>query len=231
MRRPSLATIAAVATLALASAFGGTYYLLAHEAPVKRRPWPKPTPPPPASPIYEEAREPAPTEEQIELDARTRSVRITRAIELALVTRDPLAREAVFTFLLPELLQVEPRLAVDLFEAQRGEPRDVLRTEIARQWVSRDRDAAIDWMKTLGEDERRASAQAAVRTLGPVSAEQALYVAEQLDVGRDAYLDGLARQERGGPPPATDQPASARTSCTHSPERRWCRLNLSPLIW
>ena len=72
----------------------------------------------------------------------TRSSRLE--IERALVARDPQQRETAFNFLLPELLQAEPQRVVDMVARQEpGEARDALRDEVARQWITRDRDAAI----------------------------------------------------------------------------------------
>ena len=46
-------------------------------------------------------------------------------IERALHGRDPQQREAAFTFVLPELIQVEPKRVVALFERQKpGEARE-----------------------------------------------------------------------------------------------------------
>src|SRR6185295_3884136 len=112
MTRPSSTIVAAVAALALTSAFGGAYYLHAHdgqEAPAKRKPWPRPTPPPPPSPIYQASPEPAPGADEIAAEAETHNRRIALELERALLTGDMRAREAAFTFLLPELIQVEPR--------------------------------------------------------------------------------------------------------------------------
>jgi hypothetical protein len=107
-------------------------------------------------------------------------------VERALLARDPRGREAAFTFLLPELIQVEPRLVVEMVDAQQpGEARDTLRTELARQWISRDRDAAIGWMRTLDEGERRASAFAAMDAIAAAAPEQAIFIADQFGIGAD----------------------------------------------
>jgi len=133
-----------------------------------RKPWPKPTPPPPPSPIYHESRERAPGVEEIAAQAKTRYQTLEREIERALHGRDPQQREAAFTFLLPELIQVEPERVVALFERQKpGEARETLRSEIARQWTVRDLHAAVAWMKSLDEHERQASANTAVKSIAP----------------------------------------------------------------
>jgi hypothetical protein len=189
MQRISLLTMASVSVIALAATFGGAYYLRAHET---RKPWPKPTPPPPPSPVYHPAAESAPSAAEIEAEAATHNRRLAFEVQRALLAREPRDREAVFTFLLPELIQVEPRLVVEMVDAlQPGEARDTLRTELARQWISRDRDAAIDWMKGLDADERRASAYSAARAIAAEAPEQAIYVADVFEVGDDGFIDGL----------------------------------------
>jgi hypothetical protein len=185
-----------IATLVVATLFaiGTACWLGARErAPLK--PYPKATPPPPASPIYTESREPAPSLEDIEREAREHDARVEASIERALHARDPMARETAFTFLLPELLQVAPGRAVDLFARQKpGEARDVLRMEIARQWIIRDRDAAMRWIGSLDDPERRAAAADAVRELAPVAPEQAIHVADAFGIGRDdGAIDRLVR--------------------------------------
>jgi hypothetical protein len=83
---------------------------------------------------------------------------------------------------------------VDLFGRQeRGEARDVLRTDLATQWVQLDREAAVAWMKSLDDDERAHSAKVAVDALRPYAPDQAVLVADLLGVGRDK-----GRQERIG---------------------------------
>jgi hypothetical protein len=130
--------------------------------------WPKPTPPPPPSTIYHPSRERVATEEEIARQASTHYQRIELEIERALVGGDPPQREAAFTFLLPELVQAEPKRVVAMLERQKpGQARETLRTEIARQWIARDPDAAVAWMKSLDEHERRASVSTAVKSIAP----------------------------------------------------------------
>ncbi len=166
-------------------AIGTAYWLDAGE--VKKKPYPKATPPPPPSPIYTPSKERAPTEEEIARDAREHNAQLALAIERALVASNPQQRETAFTFLVPELLQFEPQRLVDMVARQEpGETRDVLRNEVARQWITRDRDAAIKWLKSLeNETERRESAQVAVKTLSAMAPNQAVYVADQFGIGRD----------------------------------------------
>jgi len=186
-------TIVAVTAVALFAAIGTAWRLDAREA---RKPYPKAIPPPPASPRFMDLKEPAPDEQQIEAQAREHNALLERQIERALVTRDPQLREAVFTFLLPELLQVEPERVVAMVARQApGEARDVLRDEVAQQWVSRDRDAAVHWMKSLGDDrERMHAAQLAVDSLAAIAPGDAIYVAQQFDLGMDnGYLERLVQ--------------------------------------
>jgi hypothetical protein len=171
-------TIAAVTVVALFSAVGSAYYLDAREP---RQPYPKATPPPPPSPLFTPSKEPVPDERQIEALARDHNAHVEQAIEGALRARDPLRLEAAFTFLLPELLQLEPERAVGLVaRLEPGEARDALRDEIARQWITRDRDATIDWLKSFGDERERAHAvRQAIDALVAIAPEQAGYVAEQ----------------------------------------------------
>ncbi len=76
-----------------------------------------------------------------------------------------------------------------------GEARDALRTEVARQWITRDRDAAVGWMKSLeNEAERQQSAETAVASLAAIAPEQAIYVADQFGIGRDnGYLEHMVQ--------------------------------------
>jgi hypothetical protein len=174
-------------------AIGTAYWLDAREP---RKPYPKATPPPPPSPVYTPSKEPVPTTEEIDKAAREHNAQLGLAIERALVASNPQQRETAFTFLLPELLQVEPERVVAMVARQEpGEARDALRNEVARQWITRDRDAAIKWMKSLeNTDERRDSAQVAVAALAAIAPEQAIYVADQLGVGRDnGYLEHLVQ--------------------------------------
>ena len=121
--KPSAIVILVTVTLI---GVGAAFMLVAKE---QRKPWPKPTPPPPPSPIYQESRERVPTAEEIALQASTRNEVIEREIESALTSGDFHRREAAFTFLLPELIQVEPKRVVAMFERQTpGEGRETLRS-------------------------------------------------------------------------------------------------------
>ncbi len=215
--KPTNISLLAVALLAVVAAMGAAYRLDAREP---RKPYPKATPPPPPSTVFTPAKEPAPSVEEIERAARQHNAMLALQIESALYARDPHRREAAFTFLLPELLQLEPGLATDMVARQDpGEARDALRDEIARQWVGRDRDAAIRWIKSFEhEPERRASSQVAVQALAAVAPEQAIYVADELGVGRDdGYLEHMVQMWAEGSPEAAErwlanQPDDARTA-------------------
>ena len=76
-----------------------------------------------------------------------------------------------------------------------GEARDVLRDEVAQQWVTRDRDAAIRWMKSFeNQAERTHVAQVAVDSLAAIAPEQAIYVAHEFGLGVDnGYLERLVQ--------------------------------------
>ena len=79
-----------------------------------------------------------------------------------------------------------------------GETRDTLRTEVTRQWISRDATAATAWMKTLDDDERHASAVTAVAAVAAVAAldlSHAIELADEFGVGRDdGSLEYLAQR-------------------------------------
>jgi hypothetical protein len=118
--------------------------------------------------------------------AQERSRQLAIAIERALVSRDSQHRETAFNFVLPELLREEPNRVVAMVARQEpGEARDALRDEVARQWITKDRDAAIEWMNSLEQTDRRASATIAMRTLAAIKPAQAIAVADRFGVGRD----------------------------------------------
>jgi hypothetical protein len=157
----------------------------------ERRPWPKPGPPPPPSPIYQDSKERVPTAEEIARISYEHNATLELEIQRALISRNALQREAAFTFLLPELIQVDPeRVAAMFARQQRGEPRNTLRTEVARQWAAQDPGGAIDWMKSLSDNDRRASAVAAIEAVAPYDPSLANAMAEKFGVGRaDGSLD------------------------------------------
>jgi len=106
-------------------------------------------------------------------------------IERALVSNNPVLREAAFNEALPGLLASDPQRVVELVARQQGESRDLLRDEVVRQWIRRDRDAAKIWMGSMEEEERRASATVAMRALAAIEPAQAIALADEFGVGRD----------------------------------------------
>ncbi len=157
------------------------------------RKWPKPTPPPPPSPIYHDLKEVMPTEEEIARAAEEHTARLQQEIEQALAKKDKDRIEAVFVFLLPELLQVEPARVVDMVAAQKpGESRDRLRDAVARQWVVMDVRSAMDWMKTLEDTDRRAAAKMALTNLRPIDPSQATLLAQELSVDTDEPMERVS---------------------------------------
>jgi hypothetical protein len=193
MSKPTTITLVAITVVALFASIGSAYYLDAREP---KKPYPKATPPPPPSYVYIPSKERAPTAEEIERQARDHNARLGLEIERALAARDQRQRETAFTFLLPELLQVDPGRVVEMVARQQpGEARDALRTEVARQWITRDRDAAIGWMKSMeNEAERQQSAETAVASLAAIAPEQAIFVADQFGIGRDnGYLEHMVQ--------------------------------------
>ena len=67
-----------------------------------------------------------------------------------------------------------------------GEARETLLTEVTRQWMARDPEAAMRWMKTLPEGDRRASAAIAVEsTIGHSPARDAALADELGKATRD----------------------------------------------
>jgi hypothetical protein len=182
MKPSSFNTLVLAALLALVATLGAAYFLDERQA----RNANPPLTPPPSPRIYMSATERAPPAAEIQGAAR-RSDQLALEIERALVSRDPQQRETAFNVLLPELIQLEPERVVTMVARQEpGEARDLLRDEVARQWITRERDAAIAWMKSLEDEaDRRASATIATRTLAASQPAQAIYVADQFGIGRD----------------------------------------------
>jgi hypothetical protein len=153
-------------------------------------------------------------------------------IERVLVAADSRQRETAFNSLLPQLLQDQPGSVVAMVARQPpGEARDALREEVTRHWIGLDRDTAIEWIDTLPEAEKKASALTAMRTLGASSPALAVAVADRFGVGRDdgslehlvqiwaaekpdEALAWLATQPEG---PQTEQ-LRARIEQTHDPK-------------
>jgi hypothetical protein len=187
MKSTPVICVAAAALLAL----GGAWWLRAREAP--RKPWREVTLSPP---VHTSALEAAPTAVPVAPDPHQHSAMLALEVERALAAHDPQQRETAFAFLLPELLQLDAPRVVDLVARQEpGEARDSLRSEVARQWIARDRDAAIQWMKSFeNPGERQASASVAVQSLAAVAPGQAVEVADQFGIGRnDGSLEHLVQ--------------------------------------
>jgi len=187
-----------VVALLLAALVGvGAIFLLGAKEP--RRHWPKPTPPPPPSPIYTPSTEHAMSEAEIVQQAQEHNQRLELAITRALANRDPQQREAAFTFLLPELVQVDPQRVVAMVaNLQPGESRDTLRSDVARQWIARDPTAAVRWMKTLPEDERHASAVAAIASIAAHSPAEAKDLAVEFGVNLRCRASDAPKHSRRG---------------------------------
>jgi hypothetical protein len=165
MKPTSIAAIVCATLVAM----GTAYWIDAREAP-RKMPYPKATPPPPASNVFQESREPVPDPDLMEKYARERPAQLQSEIERALASNHPQDLETVFTFLLPELLQIGPeRVGAMVDDLPPGRSRDLLRDEVARQWIGRDPDAAIQWMESLQpESEQRAAVKEAMDVLSHV---------------------------------------------------------------
>jgi len=138
------------------------------------------------APIHSPTVHSAPSANEIVSSANERNRQLAIAIERALVSRDSQQRETAFNFVLPELLREEPdRLIAIVARQEPGEARDALRDEVVRQWITHDRDAAIEWMNSLEQADRTTCATIAMRTLAAINPAQAIAVADQFGVGRD----------------------------------------------
>lgn len=141
---------------------------------------------PVATPVHASTMDRASAANEIGSGAEERNRQLAIAIERALVSRDVQYRETAFNFVLPELLRADPNRVIAMVARQEpGETRDALRDEVARQWITKHRDAAIEWMNSLEAADRRASATIAMRTLAAIEPAQAIAVADQFDIGRD----------------------------------------------
>ena len=182
---------------ALTSIFAATLFTLGaacgSEDGYKRpKVWPKPTEPPPASPIYHDVDEKILTEAEVDSATGEYYNILEAELERALMGDDLVRRETVFAHILPELLQVEPDRVVGMHARLKpGEPRRILSSEIAQQWASRDPPAAARWMRTLEGDERRSAAVAAVTTLAPWEPRAALRLADEFGLEKEEGLRKL----------------------------------------
>jgi hypothetical protein len=189
MKSRPLPTIFAAMLIAISSAHCADPLEGTYERP---KVWPKATPPPDASPIYHDLKERVPDEEEIEDDAASYYGRMAHEIAESLGSGDAQKREAAMVFLLPELLQVEPKRVVDLHGGLgAGAARDTLRTEVARLWANQNLPAAIAWMKTLEEKERRLAVYEAVDSLLAFEPGQAMALIREFGLEKDEKLRRL----------------------------------------
>ena len=129
---------------------------------------------------------PAPLVNEAPRISREREQQLVLELERALVSNNPQQREKAIYFTLPELLDADPVRVTELVARQEGETRDVLRDEVVRLWIRKDREAAMIWMGSFeNEWERKASATIAMRTLAAIEPAQAIALAGQFDIGRD----------------------------------------------
>jgi hypothetical protein len=188
-----LSNIILVSAAMLALGIGGLHLFdrLTAGAPVTAK-TPEPAPPDPQS-SDPQAEQPlttfdsaAPEQDGAAVAGPAQPQQLVAEIERVLVAADPQQRETAFNSLLPQLLQQDPGSVVGLVaRLPPGEPRDALREEVTRQWITRDRATAIEWIDTLGEAEKKASAVTAMRTLAASSPAEAIAVADKFGVGRD----------------------------------------------
>lgn len=204
MKTTTIVSVVLAAFLGLASV-GGLWWIRSGDAP--RKPYPKAVPPPPPSDVFHPSKDRSPTQEEIERDALERNDRLAAGIERALGSSDAVARETAFTHLLPELLQFDPaRVVAMIARHEPGAARDTLRTEVARLWITRDLEAAIGWLESLAEPERRSAAAAAVHSLAAGATGQAIQVAQRFGIGRDdGYVENLVSNW------ATEDPSAAES--------------------
>jgi hypothetical protein len=133
-------------------------------------------------------------------------------VEGVLKDGDMLARETVFVYVLPELLQVEPQRLVDLHaRLAPGEARETLRTEIAQLWASTDPPAVARWMKSLKDEERRSAAVTAVTRIAAWDPQTATALANEFDIERD---DGIRKLLRSVGPGAAGRAAAEGREAT-----------------
>lgn len=175
-------TVSLAALIAVLTAVSAAHFL---DTRVADKPQPQSAARVPA-PVHSPTIQSTPSVNEIVSSARERNQQLALAIERALVSRDLRHRETAFNFILPELLREEPDRVIAMVARQElGEARDSLRDEVARQWIRKDRDAAIEWMSSLDQADRVASATIATRTLAAINPAQAIAVADQFGVGRD----------------------------------------------
>jgi hypothetical protein len=172
----------------------GTAHCADESAGTYRRPkqWPKPTDPPPASPVYHDVREPVPDEAELAQAASEHYAKLEREIAQALEASDSDRLEAVIVYLLPELLQVEPERVLNLLaRSGPGARGELFRHEVARLWIAQDPAAATRWLKSLEGEQRRAAVLTAVTELAPHEPARALQLAREFALDKDESLRQL----------------------------------------
>jgi hypothetical protein len=181
------------------------------------------------APVRSPTMQSAPSADEVASDAQERNRQLAMTIERALVSRDAQYRETVFNFILPELLREEPDRVIAMVTRQEpGEARDALRDEVARQWITKDPGAAVEWMNSLEQVDRTTSATIAMRTLAAINPAHAIAVADQLGVGRDdgslehmVQIWATEKPEEAmrwieGQPPADPRTAQLRARIEHA---------------
>jgi hypothetical protein len=113
---------------------GTAFWLYATEP---RKPWPKPTPPPPASPVFVPSKEHAPSVEEIEQAARSHYQQLELAIERSLVAKDRSSARRHSRSCCPNYSRSSRNVSSPGGEAGAREVRDLLRDEVARVWFRR----------------------------------------------------------------------------------------------
>ncbi|GFE89845.1 hypothetical protein [Steroidobacter agaridevorans] len=175
-------TVSLAALIAVLTAVSAAHFSVTRDADESSRQSAAPAP----APIDTQMMSSAPSAKEIAFAAPERDRQLALAIERALVSRDSQYLETVFNFVLPELLREEPERVVAMFAQQEpGESRNALRDEVARQWIMKDRDAAIEWMSSLEQADRTASVIIATRALAAINPAQAITLADQFGVGSD----------------------------------------------
>jgi hypothetical protein len=176
------ATVLITAALMIVFGLGAAYFLVGGGArePIAESPDSRAVPP------RDSPSNAAPLAEAGQIATPARSRQLALELERALAASDLQQRETAFNILLPELLQADSARVVGILGRQEpGAVREALRDEVARQWIRLNRDAAIEWIGSLDQAERRSSATVAMRTLAASDPAQAIQVADQFGVGRD----------------------------------------------
>jgi hypothetical protein len=180
MRKSFATTLLAVTLITLSTACSP------EDGYVRPKVWPKPTEPPPASPIYRDVDEKVPTEEDLARATEEHTAILAAELESGLLGDDAIRRETVLVYILPELLQVEPGRIVDMHKRlEPGKLRGTFAVDIAQFWTSSDPQAAMQWLKSLEGDERREAVIGAVTALAPWDPQQAVRLVDEFGLQRE----------------------------------------------